>query len=229
LKSDNPRTKALATKMEDEIASISMELESLKVADSTAIAPTTVTTPALSVSNNSERTGRKFSVRCNKVSCLQRKQERISEKLVELSDNPENPRTQAKVSKLTEKLAAISAKLEQMEKQPSDSSNSSLTSAVSENKKQQSEPSEISTDKQLVNEVKSKFFSMRREIHQHRMNIISLGKVLGALRVISHHGVSAGITFNDAQLAQTEVSLGIAKDEFAAKKTRYPTAKRTFR
>jgi hypothetical protein len=226
--SDNPRAKAQSSKLEDEIAAIAMELESLNIRDEKGN-PSSNTSVELAtaqpVANSPKHTERK-TVRCNKISCLQRKQDRIGEKLLELSADPENPRKQAKISKLTEKLTAISAKLEVMEKEPSPSSNSSSSSSSAnselkgDNTKHQSEPvSEISADKQLVEEVKSKFFSLRRELHLERMNIISLGKVLGALRVISRHGSVAGIApVNHEQLAQTEISLGLAKDEFAAKK-----------
>jgi hypothetical protein len=59
---------------------------------------------------------------------------------------------------------------------------------------------------------------MKRDLHQDRMQVISLVKTLKALRIISRHGVSAGISLDVNQLAQTEVSLGIARDQMAAKK-----------
>jgi len=225
--SDHPRAKAQASKLEDEIATIAMELDTLNIRDEKRnITPENTSVELATALLNSPKHTERKTVRCNKISCLQRKQDRVGEKLLELSACPESPKKQAKISKLTEKLTAISAKLEVLEKEPSPNSNSSSSSSNAnselkeENSKQQSEPvPDISADKQLVEEVKSKFFSLRRELHQDRMNLISLGKVLGALRVISRHGGAAGIApVNDEQLAQTEISLGLAKDEFAAKK-----------
>jgi len=230
---ENPRAKARASKLEAKIASVATKLESLNLSDkenATANASPVLnssvelTTPygGTCTDNIAKHTDRK--VKCNKVSCLQRKQYRIRTKLAELSedDHSGNPRKLAKISKLQAKLAAISSKLEEIEKASAPSSSSPpvmMGELAAPSVPSSGVPSSEIPDssKQLVQEVKAKFFAMRRDLHQDRMNILSLVKVLKALKVISRHGISAGITLDD-QLAQAEVSLGIAQDEFAAKK-----------
>jgi hypothetical protein len=233
LNPENPRTKALASKIEAEIASISMELETLNINDkdmsidtNTHVQNASVELVTANPGSNTEvakHTDRKFEVKCNKVSCLVRKQEHVREKLAKLGDESDNPRKLAKIAKLKEKLAAITSKLEAMEKETTTS-----TPLPLELKGEQVKPADPTSgnsnseipdaNKQLVKDVKSKCFLMKRELHQDKMQVISLVKTLKALRIISRHGVSAGISLDVDQLAKTEVSLGIARDQLAAKK-----------
>jgi len=232
LNPENPRTKALASKIEAEIASIAMELETLHINDKDKDANVLVQrnasvelVNAVNPENITKHTDRKFEVKCNKVSCLIRKQEHVREKLSKLGDESDNPRKLAKIAKLKEKLAAITSKLETVEKEKETPTSSPLPLEL---KGDLAKPADHSSgnpnseipeaNKQLVKDVKSKFFIMKREFHQDKMHIISLVKTLKALRVISRHGVSAGISLDVDQLAKTEVSLGIARDQLAAKK-----------
>jgi len=158
-------------------------------------------------------------IKCNKATCLIRKQEHVREKLAKLGEESENPKKQAKVAKLKEKLAAITSKLEGLEKETASSPvPMELKGAEKPADSSVGIPKSEDANKQLVQDVKSRFFLMKRELHQDKMQVISLVKTLKALRVISRHGVSAGISFDVNQLAQTEVSLGLARDQLAAKK-----------
>jgi len=229
LNPENPRTKALASKIEAEISSISMELESLNINDKdmqdvTACVQNTSVELVNANPGNTKHTDRKFEVKCNKVSCLLRKQEHIREKLAKIGDETENPRKIAKIAKLNEKLAVITSKLEALEKEKATATSSPLPLDLGEMAKPADPSSGIpnsenpEANKQLVKDVKSTFFVMKRELHQEKMHIISLAKTLKALRILSRHGGSAGISFDVDQLAKTEVSLGIARDQLAAKK-----------
>jgi hypothetical protein len=225
---ENPRCKAQASKIEATIASISMELESLNLNEKDKEMPDSSVKNDASVelvntganADHTKHTDRKIAIKCNKVPCLIDKQERVREKLAKLGEETENPRKQAKIAKLKEKLAAITAKLEGMEKDTPASSPVPVDLKVAEKPADPSSgiPNSEDANKLLVQEVKSKFFLMKRELHQDRMQVISLMKTLKALRVISRHGVSAGISLDVNQLAQTEVSLGLARDQMAAKK-----------
>jgi len=224
---ENPRCKAQASKIEATIASIAMELESLnlnnekdkEMPDSAQQVPNTsvelVNTGAKpEIAKHTDR-----KIKCNKASCLNRKQEHVREKLAKLGDESENPKKQAKVAKLKEKLAAITSKLEGLEKETASSPvPMELKGAEKPADSSVGIPKSEDANKQLVQDVKSRFFLMKRELHQDKMQVISLVKTLKALRVISRHGVSAGISFDVNQLAQTEVSLGLARDQLAAKK-----------
>jgi hypothetical protein len=212
-----------------------MELESLNLNDKDKDMPDArvqnasvelvTANPGANTENVAKHTDRKFEVKCNKVSCLVRKQEHVREKLAKLGDESDHPRKLAKIAKLKEKLATISSKLEAMEKEKETATSSPLPLELKGELVKPADPSsgnpnsEIpEANKQLVKDVKSKCFVMKRELHQDRMHIISLVKTLKALRIISRHGVSAGISLDVDQLAQTEVSLGIARDQLAAKK-----------
>jgi hypothetical protein len=120
---ENPRCKAQASKIEATIASIAMELESLNLNDKDMPDPSASVQNAASVElvtaatgANAKHTDRKF-VKCNKVSCLVKKQERVREKLAKLGEETDNPKKLAKIAKLKEKLAAITSKLEGLEKE----------------------------------------------------------------------------------------------------------------
>jgi len=222
---ENPRCKAQASKIEATIASIAMELESLNLNNDKEMPDSAQQVPNTSVElvnagakpEIAKHTDRK--IKCNKVSCLIRKQEHVREKLAKLGEESENPKKQAKVAKLKEKLAAITSKLEGLEKETASSPvPMELKGAEKPADSSVGIPKSEDANKQLVQDVKSRFFVMKRELHQDKMQVISLVKTLKALRVISRHGVSAGISFDVNQLAQTEVSLGLARDQLAAKK-----------
>jgi len=224
---ENPRCKAKAFKIETTIASIAMELESLNLNDTNMPDPTArvqnasvelvTAIGANETEKDTKHTDRKF-VKCSKVFCLVRKQEHVREKLSKLGEETDNPRKQAKIAKLKEKLAAITSKLEGMEKETPASPIPMDLKGAEKPADPSSEIPKSDPNKQLVQDVKSKFFLMKRDLHQDRMQVISLVKTLKALRIISRHGVSAGISLDVNQLAQTEVSLGIARDQMAARK-----------
>jgi hypothetical protein len=205
-----------------------MELDSLKLSDKDMPnSPVRVQSASVELAT-AKHTDRKIEIKCNRASCLVRKQEHVREKLAKIGDS-DKPRKQAKVAKLKEKLAAITSKLENMELEAT----TSPTPLGLKGEPVIADPStgipnaEIpDANKQLVTDVKSKFFVMKRELHQDKMQVISLAKTLKALRILSKHGVSAGISLDSDKLAQTEVSLGIARDQLAAKKAHNPTAKR---
>jgi hypothetical protein len=220
---ENPRCKAQASKIEATMASISMELESLNLNKDPSEQSVRVQNASVELVNPAnadvtKHTDRK--IKCNKVSCLIRKQEHVREKLAKIGEETENPKKLAKMAKLKEKLAAITSKLEGLEKETPASSPEPMDLKGAEKPADPSSgiPNSEDSNKQLVQDVKSKFFLMKRELHQDKMQVISLAKTLKALRVISRHGVSAGITLDVNQLAQTEVSLGLARDQMAAKK-----------
>jgi len=235
LNPENPRSKAQVSKIEATIASIAMELESLHLNEkdlpdaNLCVQNSSVelvnVNPGANAETVTKHTDRKFEVKCNKISCLVRKQEHIREKLAKIEGESDHPRKLAKIAKLKEKLAAISSKLESMEKEKEPTTSSPLPLELKGELVKPADPStgipnsEIpEANKQLVKDVKSKFFIMKREFHQDKMHMISLVKTLKALRIISLHGVSAGISLDVDQLAKTEVSLGIARDQLAAKK-----------
>jgi len=215
---ENFRAKGKASKLEAKIASISMELESLKL-NSDKDMPDTSEELATGTETGAKHTDRKSEVKCNRVACLVRKQEHVQQKLAKIGDS-DKPKKQAKIAKLNQKLAAITSKLEGMELETT----SSMTPLDLKGEPAIASPStgipntETDANKQLVADVKSNFFVMKRELHQDKMQVISLMKTLKALRILSKHGVSAGITMDSDKLAQTEVSLGLARDQMAAKR-----------
>jgi len=167
-----------------------------------------------------KHTDRKSEVKCNKVACLVRKQEHVQQKLAKIGDS-DKPKKQAKIAKLNQKLAAITSKLEGMELEGETTSSMTPLELKGEATASPSTGipnTETDANKQLVTDVKSNFFVMKRELHQDKMQVISLMKTLKALRILSKHGVSAGITMDSDKLAQTEVSLGLARDQMAAKR-----------
>jgi len=219
---ENSRSKDKASKLESKIASISMELESLKLNDK-EMPDSTVRKENASVelaTTGAKHTDRKFEVKCNRVSCLVRKQEHVQQKLAKMGDS-DKPRKQERIAKLNEKLAAITSKLEGMELE-GETTSSPIPRGLNGETANPSTgiPNSESSDsnKQLVIDVKSKFFVLKREFHQDKMHVISLVKTLKALHILSKHGVSAGISLDSDKLAQTEVSLGLARDQLAAKK-----------
>jgi len=217
---ENFRAKGKASKLEAKIASISMELESLKL-NTDKDMPDTSVELATGSETGAKHTDRKSEVKCNRVSCLLRKQEHVQQKLAQIGDS-DKPKKQAKIAKLNQKLAAITSKLEGMELEGE--TTSSMTPLDLKGEPAIAHPSsgipntETDTNKQLVADVKSKFFVMKRELHQDKMTVISLMKTVKALRILSKHGVSAGISLDSDKLAQTEVSLGLARDQMAAKR-----------
>lgn len=216
---ENFRLKDKASKLEAKIASITMELESLKLNPDkdmdTSVELTTGT------ETGAKHTDRKSEIKCNRVACLIRKREHVQQKLAKIGDS-DKPKKQAKIAKLNEKLAAITSKLEGMELEGE--TTSSMTPLDLKGEPAIAHPStgipntETDANKQLVADVKSKFFVMKRELHQDKMQVISLMKTLKALRILSKHGASAGISLDSDKLAQTEVSLGLARDQMAAKR-----------
>jgi len=216
---ENFRAKDKASKLEAKIASISMELESLKL--NTDKDTDTSVELATGTETGAKHTDRKSEVKCNRAACLVRKQEHVQQKLAKIGDS-DKPKKQAKIAKLNEKLAALTSKLEGMELEGE--TTSSMTPLELKGEPAIANPStgipntETDANKQLVADVKSKFFVMKRELHQDKMQVISLMKTLKALRILSKHGVSAGISLDSDKLAQTEVSLGLARDQMAAKR-----------
>jgi len=217
---ENFRAKGKASKLEAKIASISMELESLKLNSDKDMSDTSVEL-ATGSETGAKHTDRKSEIKCNRVGCLVRKQEHVQQKLAKIGDS-NKPKKQAKIAKLNQKLAAITSKLEGMELEGE--TTSSMTPLELKGESATASPStgipntETDANKQLVTDVKSNFFVMKRELHQDKMQVISLMKTLKALRILSKHGVSAGITMDSDKLAQTEVSLGLARDQMAAKR-----------
>jgi len=145
-----------------------------------------------------KHTDRKNLGKCSKKKePLVKKQEHVQKKLAKLRDKSDSPKREAKIAKLEEKLAAITSMKLGAEKPDPNVSSGILRS-------------DGDTNKQLI-PMKSKFFVMKSELRQDKHHVASLAKTLEALRVISRHGSSAGISFDDKTISQTSNQLAAKK------------------
>lgn len=168
--------------------------------------------------------------------CLSKKQARLRDRISCLATD--SARAKSQVEKLEKKLADVTAELEQLSRAETSNSNISATSpdinptTVLPTESAAVVPvpapttplqtAELSVfNKQLLKEVSSRFFGLRREIHQERMRILSLSKVLKALQTLSRHGsrTDCGVQVNTEEVDRTKASLVVAKEEFSVKKT----------
>jgi len=151
----------------------------------------------------------------NRLVCLQRKQNKLRERLASLQ-GAENPRAQSQACKVSQKLAVINAEIE------------SINAAVVPAQLSSDATATVATipgaapamDTKVVTEVYNKFFSMRRDLVTEKKKIDALVQVLHALRALSKHGekVKCHVKVDDEQVAIAQTTLVVARQDFVAKK-----------
>jgi len=155
----------------------------------------------------------------NRLVCLQRKENKLRDRLASLQ-GAENPKAQARATKISQKLAFITAEIATIN--AAEASNTASNTAIVPARQTTAPVATIPSAPidAKIKEVYNNFFAMRRDLVTEKKKIDALVEVLRALRALSKHGekVKCTVKVDDEQVALAQNTLVVARQDFVAKK-----------